>query len=312
MESQALTFPAPITYIGEVKVTSTSKNASGFYDELNQQQYDALQEFKTILTNEKIIPNFEIYDDLYLLRFLRARKFDLPKTKLMFTNFLKWRETEKVDDIRENFGFEEMFQVKPLYPHSYHKTDKQGRPIYIELLSKIDMDKLLKATTEERLKKYYVREYERLMKYRFPACSSVMKKPIEQSLTILDLEGIGISHLVGKTKAFLQIASSVGQDYYPEMLGTMMLLNTSFLFNAVWAIAKAFIDEKTRKKIHMLGYKYKSKLLELVDPQNLPNIIGGECTCPHIENGCLYSDIGPWNPRGGIKVGDHDTYLGNK
>jgi hypothetical protein len=54
------------------------------------------------------------------------------------------------------------------------------------------------------------------------------------------------------------------------------------------------------------------KLLELVDPQNLPNIIGGECTCPHIENGCLYSDIGPWNPRGGIKVGDHDTYIGTK
>ena len=42
MKSQTLTFPAPISYIGKVKVTSTSKDASGFYDELNQQQYNAL------------------------------------------------------------------------------------------------------------------------------------------------------------------------------------------------------------------------------------------------------------------------------
>lgn len=139
-----------------------------------------------------------------------------------------------------------------------------------------------------------------------------MKKPVEQSFTILDLKGIEITLFVRKTKEFLQIASSVGQDYYPEMLGTMMLLNTSFLFNAVWAIAKAFIDEKTRKKINMLGYKYQSKLLEMVDKENLPSIIGGACTCSHIENGCLYSDIGPWNPKGGIKVGDHDTYIGPK
>ena len=80
-----------------------------------------------------------------------------------------------------------------------------------------------------------------------------MKKPVEQSFTILDLKGIEITLFVRKTKEFLQIASSVGQDYYPEILGTMMLLNMSLLFNAVWTIIKAFIDEKTRKKIHVLG-----------------------------------------------------------
>ena len=183
-------------------------------------KYDSLQTFKQQLRDEKIIENFDIYDDLYLLRFLCARKFDIAKKKLIFTNFLRWRETEKVDDIRENFDFEEVFKVKPFYPHSYHKTDKLGRPIYIEILSEVDVDKLLTVTTEDKLKKYYIREYERLMKRRFPACSAVLKKPVQQSLTILDLEGI--SHLVGKTKAYLQIASSVGQDYYIEKLGSMI------------------------------------------------------------------------------------------
>lgn len=89
MKSQTLTFPAPITYIGKVKVTSTSKDASGFYDELNQQQYNGHQAFKEQLTKENILSNFDVYDNLYLLLFLRASKFDLPNTKLMFTNFLK-------------------------------------------------------------------------------------------------------------------------------------------------------------------------------------------------------------------------------
>jgi hypothetical protein len=46
--------------------------------------------------------------------------------------------------------------------------------------------------------KYYVKEYERLMKYRFPACSKAAGKTIEQGLTLLDLKGIGVSILGGK------------------------------------------------------------------------------------------------------------------
>lgn len=70
-----------------------------FWNDLNQAQYDALQNFKEKLLNEKVIQDFSYFDDLYLLRFLRARKFDLTKTHLMFTNFLKWRVDNQVDQI---------------------------------------------------------------------------------------------------------------------------------------------------------------------------------------------------------------------
>lgn len=32
------------------------------------------------------------FDDPYLLRFLRARKFDLPKVYEMFDNYINWRK----------------------------------------------------------------------------------------------------------------------------------------------------------------------------------------------------------------------------
>lgn len=51
----SLTFPQPITYISKIEVNSTDKNASGFYDQLNQSQYDALLQFKEALTKDNII-----------------------------------------------------------------------------------------------------------------------------------------------------------------------------------------------------------------------------------------------------------------
>jgi len=49
--------------------------------------------------------------------------------------------------------------------------------------------------------KYYVKEYERLMKFRFPACTKAFGKlPIEQGFTILDLKGVGVSLLTPKVK----------------------------------------------------------------------------------------------------------------
>ena len=149
-------YPAPITYVGEIKVTSDNPKASGFYNELNKQQFDALQEWKKQLTDGKVIENFEVYDDLFLLRFLRARKFDLVKTMEMFKKFLNWRIEKKVDEIRETFEIDNIIEIKRLYPHGYHRTDKIGRPIYIELYDKTDVKALFKITTEEKMINYYI------------------------------------------------------------------------------------------------------------------------------------------------------------
>lgn len=73
------------------------------------------------------------YDEPYLLRFCRARKFELVKVLKMFEDFLNWRKEQDVDNI-DNFQFDELEGVRKNYPHGYHMTCKQGRPIYIERL----------------------------------------------------------------------------------------------------------------------------------------------------------------------------------
>ena len=302
-------FPAPITYVGEIKVNSTDPKASGFYDQLNQTQFDALQKWKSTLLSENVLPNFDDYDDLFLLRFLRARKFDLEKTMEMFKKFLKWRIDMKVEEINQSYELENLIQIKKLYPHGYHRTDKIGRPVYIELYDKTDVKELFKITTDDKMIKYYIKQYERQIKYIFPACSAVVKRPVEQSCTILDANGIGITSLFGPIKGFIKLASDIGQDYYPEMLGKMTIVNVGFLFRAVWSLVKGFIDPKTQSKINLLKSTYKDDLLKLVDEENLPSFFGGKCTCSGFLYGCLGSDIGPWNPEGGIDQGGQTTRI---
>jgi len=303
----ASAYPPVITYAGEIKPNSNDPKASGFYNELNQTQFDALQKWKTQLKDESVIDNFEVYDDLFLLRFLRARKFDLVKTMEMFKKFLKWRIDMKVDELRENYEMENLIEIKKVYPHGYHRTDKLGRPVYIELYDKTNVEELFKITTEEKMVKYYIKQYERQVKYIFPACSAVVQKPVEQSCTILDANGIGIFSLVGPIKGFVKIASDIGQDYYPEMLGKMTIVNVGLFFRAIWTMVKGFIDPKTQAKISLLKSSYKEELLKLIDEDKLPSFFGGKCTCDNFVYGCLGSDIGPWNPEGGITQGGQTT-----
>jgi len=64
--------------------------------------------------------------------------------------------------------------------------------------------------------------------------------------------------------------------------------------------------KKPEKKIVTLGSDYKKKLLENIDPGNLPKMFGGDCEC---KVGCMYSNAGPWNKTGKVSI---DLELINK
>jgi hypothetical protein len=84
----------------------------------------------------------------------------------MLVNCENWRLEKKVDELYEKFIYEEDDKVSEIYPRFYHKTDKYGRPIYIEVLGKLDLDQLFKVTTKERLEQNFIFEYEKLIRKR--------------------------------------------------------------------------------------------------------------------------------------------------
>jgi len=67
--------------------------------------------------------------------------------------------------------------------------------------------------------RYYIREYEKQWIYIYPSCSAKANKNIEAGFTIVDLDKATVSILKPKQIAFVEIASDICQNYYPETLG---------------------------------------------------------------------------------------------
>ena len=101
---------------------------------------------------------------------------------------------------------------------------QDGRPIYVEILGKIDLTKLFAVTTPERQLQRLVTEYEKFLRdrcavtlsislsksdisiLRLPVCSEVKGQLIETSCTIMDLKDVGISQF-WKVKGQVQAAA---------------------------------------------------------------------------------------------------------
>jgi len=232
-------------------------------------------------------------DTLTMLRFLRARKFNVEAAKTMFVECEKWRQEFGTDDLVRNFVYTEKPQVFEYYPQYYHKTDKDGRPVYIENLGKIDINALYKITTGERMLQNLVCEYEKLADPRLPACSRKAGKLLETCCTIMDLKGVGITN-VPSVYGYLRQASAISQNYYPERLGKLYLINAPWGFSSVFSVVRGFLDPVTVEKIHVLGNNYRKELLDQVPAENLPVEFGGTCDC---EGGCRLSDMGPWKEK---------------
>lgn len=146
-------------------------------------------------------------------------------------------------------------------------------------------------TSADRMLQNLAVEYERLADPRLPACSRKAGDLLETCCSIMDLKGVTLTK-IPSVYSYVKQVSVISQNYYPERLGKLYLINAPWGFSTVWSVVKGWLDPVTVQKIHILGSGYKSEILKQISPESLPVEFGGVCECP---GGCEFTDAGPWH-----------------
>ncbi|CAJ1937627.1 unnamed protein product [Sphenostylis stenocarpa] len=201
-------------------------------------------------------PSSKEEDDFTLRRFLRARDLDLEKASTMFLNYLKWKHSfvpigVSASDVPNELAQEKVFM---------QGRDKIGRPIAVVIGRK------------HFQMKDGLDEFKRFVVYVFDKICARMPPGQEKFVAIAELKGWGYSN--SDIRGYLG-ALTILQDYYPERLGKLFIVNAPYIFMKVWQIIYPFIDNRTKKKIVFVEKKkVKSTLVEDIDESQLTDVFG--------------------------------------
>jgi len=249
---------------------------TGFSDSLTDKQSKILTELKQCLIKNKWARSE--FDDWYLLRFLRARNFNLKKTLKMFENWLDLRRKYDVDAILEHNLVPKLLpKVEKVFKEHYTGVDKVGRPIKVQQYFSVSKDTILDFPIDKWWQWNFLAS-EELIHVIFPYCSQMAGKRIDQTVIILDLEKVDMSPILwsSEVRKYFNVTGELGQDCYPEILGQMWIINAPKIFSACWKFIKYFLSAKTLEKIKIYGTDYQQEMHATLGKQNLPTFLGGE------------------------------------
>uniref|UniRef100_A0A8C7QWU7 SEC14-like protein 1 n=1 Tax=Oncorhynchus mykiss TaxID=8022 RepID=A0A8C7QWU7_ONCMY len=229
----------------------------------------------------------KIPKDEHILRFLRARDFNMEKAREILCQSLTWRKQHQVDYLLETWTSPQV--LSDYYTGGWHHHDKEGRPLYILRLGQMDTKGLVRALGEESLLRHVLSINEEGLR-RCEENTKVFGRPISCWTCLVDLEGLNMRHLWRPgVKALLRIIEVVEANY-PETLGRLLILRAPRVFPVLWTLVSPFIDENTRKKFLIYAgndYQGPGGLLDYIDKEVIPDFLGGECMCEVPEGGLV-------------------------
>lgn len=248
-------------------------------DFLSTEHYRAIDQVRERL-GESLTRYETVNTDWNILRFLRARNFDISKTQKMLAEYLAFRQRKDFNRIA-NLSKEQLDRVQSYFYHYHFAMDKFGRPLIMEDLGQSRLTEAGRDLSLDEIEDWMAQTYDRVINVEFPICSALTGRRIEKCVFVFDIGKVNVVKLFqGKFRGILETMIKIGQNYCPEILEVLFVVNAPFVFKGIWAIIQTMLDSKTRKKIHIESDNAASKLLKLVDAEQLPASLGGNNPLP--------------------------------
>ncbi|KAL1998582.1 hypothetical protein VTN02DRAFT_5934 [Thermoascus thermophilus] len=276
---------------------------AGHLNHLTPEQEEKLTEFKRLCEEKGYYKPGKgdgegekaSHDDATLLRFLRARRFDVNAAFQQFKDTEDWRKENKIEALYENIDVESYEEARRVYPQWTGRRDRRGIPIYVYVIKHLNSknmaaysSKVSSTTTAETHKSSSVPArllrlfalYENLLRFVMPLCSELPRPnpetPIVTSTNIVDISGVGLKQF-WNLKGHMQDASVLATAHYPETLDRIFIIGAPSFFPTVWGWIKRWFDPVTTSKIFILSAsEVKPTLTAFMDPSSIPKQYGGD------------------------------------
>lgn len=254
----------------------------------------------------------KVPSDATLLRFLRARDFNVEKAREMLSESLLWRKKHQVDKILSEYELPEV--VQNYFPGGWHHKDKEGRPLYLLRLGQMDVKGLLKSIGEDGLLKLTLHVCEEGLR-QMEEATQTEGRPVSTWTLLVDLEGLNMRHLWRPgIRALLRIIEIVEANY-PETMGRVLIIRAPRVFPILWTLVSTFIHENTRSKFLFYGgndYNLSpGGLLDYIPENNVPDFLGGPCKAQIVEGALVPKSLymsDSWLEKEGCAMSEESIY----
>ncbi|KAJ5564467.1 hypothetical protein N7513_000709 [Penicillium frequentans] len=231
------------------------------------------------------------HPDALLLRFLRARKWDVKKALVMLVSTMRWRlqdmhvdddimangeaaalkQSQSSDPAEKKKGEDFLFQLR-MGKSFLHGVDKFGRPICVVRV------RLHKANDQD------VESLERFTVYTIETARLLLAPPVETATIIFDMTDFGMSNM---DYAPVKFMIKCFEANYPESLGSVLIHKAPWLFSSIWSVIKGWLDPVVAAKIHFT--KTRQDLEAIIPPGQIMKELEGdenwEYKYPEVEEG---------------------------
>nr|CAD7439417.1 unnamed protein product [Timema bartmani] len=229
-------------------------------EELPDTKESVIQEFKDFIYERGDVMPHRM-DDPFLVRFLRARRFNVEKAYRLMTRYYQFKENnpemhDEVNPLHLKFiGDDDVLSVLPY-------REQTGRRIMIYKMgnwnpSLYSMDEIMKATVA-------VLE-----------CAILEERAqILGGICLIDMGNVSLQHAWNITPSIASKIVELMVTSFPVRTHAIHIVNQSWVFDIIYTIFRPMLDERMKEKIYFHGDDLDS-LHAHIDPKFLPARYGG-------------------------------------
>ncbi|ODM88861.1 Protein real-time [Orchesella cincta] len=167
-----------------------------------------------------LLPEEFMKSDFYLIRWLRARNWDISDAKTMLFDTLKWRKENKIHSIlQENWS-----DLEQDFPANFESSDKMFRPICTMEMGEWDFRLAVLTGKSQRLNRYLAYIIERYVSDVFKAQAA--GRNVTRALVLVDAEGFSLRKHACPLCIPILIRWTVTMEmYYPQFTNEIIIIN---------------------------------------------------------------------------------------